>query len=247
MKKKKKISDLLIKSMFINNIEKPLKFHIEKFKANNINLTYNQIKWNLQKIREDKFPNDSEYLKDISKIKINFENNNINLEEIPLCFKLVEMINPEKNNKLDKYVIFTTKFQLNMIPKCKQLLIDGTFKSCPRGYYQIINIAGFYEDINSIIPIFMIPTTGKSFYLYNKIFEDVKKIINDNGIKLENIPTRIIIDFEKSLQKSIKINFPKAITDGCYFHFVKLIWNKAKKLGLCKKDELKKQKFYYLY
>ena len=33
--------------------------------------------------------------------------------------------------------------------------------------------------INSIIPIFMIPTTGKSFYLYNKIFEDVKKIIND--------------------------------------------------------------------
>ena len=56
----------------MNNIEKPLKFHIENFKANNINLSYNQIKWKLQKIKEEEFPNDNDYLKDISKIKITF-------------------------------------------------------------------------------------------------------------------------------------------------------------------------------
>ena len=151
--------------MLINNLEKPLKFHIENFKSNNINWSYNKIKWNLQKIREEKFPNDSEYLKDISKIRISFDINNINLEQIPLCFKLVELINPEKNNKLDKYIIFTSKFQLNLLPKCKQILIDGTFKSCPRGYYQIINIAGYYENINSIVPIFMIPTTNNILFI----------------------------------------------------------------------------------
>lgn len=117
------------------------------------------------------------------------------------------MINPEKNYKLDKYIIFTTKFQINLIPKCKQLLIDSTLKSCPKRYYQIINIAGYYEDIGTIIPIIMIPTTGKSFYLYNKNFEAVKEIIIDKGISLDKIPNRIIIDFEKSLQKSKKLIF----------------------------------------
>ena len=41
----------------------------------------------------------------------------------------------------------------------------------------------------------------------------------------------MLINFEKSLQKSIKSNFPNAKTDRCYFHFVKLLWKKAKKLG----------------
>lgn len=112
----------------------------------------------------------------------------------------------------------------------------------PRGYYQIINIAGYYPELNTIIPIFMIPTTGKSVYLYNTIFEDVKKIIINNNINIEDISNKIIIDFEKSLQKSIKTNFPNSVIDGCYFHFVKLLWDKAKKLGLCKKEELKNTK-----
>ena len=44
------------------------------------------------------------------------------------------------------------------------------------GYYQVLNIGGFYEDINGIVPVFLIPTTGKSEYLYNMIFNDVKKL-----------------------------------------------------------------------
>lgn len=144
-------------------------------------------------------PKDTEYLKDISKIKISFENKE-NLENLSFCYNLVNMTNPE-TNKLDKYLIFTSKLQMNLLKKCSQLLIDGTFKSCPRGYYQIINIAGYYEEINSIIPIFMIPTTGKSFYLYDSILNDVKKIMKDNQIESNSFPNRVLIDFE------IKINF----------------------------------------
>ncbi len=73
--------------MILNNIEKPFKFHIENFKNNKIKLTKNQIKWQLQKIREKNFPNNNEYLKDISLIKIIYENN-INLENLPLCYNM---------------------------------------------------------------------------------------------------------------------------------------------------------------
>ena len=48
-----------------------------------------------------------------------------------------------------------------------------------------------------------------------------------------------MIDFEKPLQNAIKKNFPKAQVDGCYFHFVKLLWTKAKTLGLTTKNRLK--------
>ena len=231
----------MIKSLILNNIEKPLKFHIDNFKNNNINLTVNQIKWRLQKIREQNFPNDMEFLKDISKIKITFDNNN-ELQNIPFCYRMVNMINPEKNNNLERYIIFSSKIQMNLLTKTNQILIDGTFKSCPRGYYQIINIAGYYPDIDSIIPIFMIPSTGKTFFLYNAIFEDVKKILNDNEIDIKKIPKRIIIDFEKGLQKAVKKNFPESTIDGCYFHYVKLLWGKAKKFGMCRKNDIQTTK-----
>ena len=61
---------------------------------------------------------------------------------------------------------------------------------------------------------------------------EIKKIIEDLGYKIENLPNKYMLDFEKSLQNAVKNNFPNAIINGCYFHYVKLLWEKAKKLGL---------------
>ena len=141
---------------------------------NNIYLKKNSIKWLLQKLREEKYPSDEIFLKDISKITLTFENSS-NMIDIPLCYKYNNLINLEKNNKLEKYIIFTSKFKVKLIQKCTQIYIDGTFKSCPKNYYQIVNIGGFLPDINGIVPLFMIPTTGKSEFLYNDIMHEIKK------------------------------------------------------------------------
>ena len=114
------------------------------------------------------------------------------------------MINPEKNNNLERYIIFSSNILMNLLTKTNQILIDNTFKSCPRGYYQIINIERYYLDIDSIIPVFMIPSTGKTFFLYNAILEEFKKILINNEIVIKKIPKRIIIYFEKVLQKAVK-------------------------------------------
>ena len=55
------------------NLGKTLSFNFDNLKNNEIKLTTNQIKRLLQKIRERNFPNNDEYLKDISKINITFE------------------------------------------------------------------------------------------------------------------------------------------------------------------------------
>ena len=48
-----------------------------------------------------------------------------------------------------------------------------------------------------------------------------------------------MLDFEVALQKSVKKNFQNSIIDGCYFHYTKLLWEKAKKLSLCTKKDIK--------
>ena len=112
-----------------------------------------------------------------------------------MCYKYANILNPQKNNQLEKYLIFTIIFQMNMLKKCKQIHIDGIFKSCPRSFYQILNITAFYEQINSNIPIFMIPLTGKSEYLYNKVFEDVINLLSENEMDIDELLKYIMCDF----------------------------------------------------
>ena len=50
----------------------------------------------------------------------------------------------------------------------------------------------------------MVSLTGKSEYLYDVIFIDIKKIMKDNGINIENIPKKFMLDFEKGLMNAVK-------------------------------------------
>ena len=126
-----------------------------------------------------------------------------------------------------------------MIKKCTQIFIDGTFKISPTGYYQVIIIGGFLPELSGIIPIFFIPTTGKSQYLYENIFEDIKKILEDNKINYKNLTKQYMLDFEPSLQNAVRKVFEGIKISGCYFHYVKILWQKAKKYGLCTKSEIR--------
>lgn len=126
-------------------------------------------------------PSNEKYLNNISKIRINLDNT-LALKDIPFCYSYNNILNPDKNYSLEKYAIFSSKFQINMITKCTQIFVDGTFKIAPIGFYQVVNIGGYIPEIGGIIPIFFIPTTGKSEYLYNKIFCDIKNILIENKI-----------------------------------------------------------------
>ena len=50
----------------------------------------------------------------------------------------------------------------------------------------------------------MIPVTGKSQYLYEKVLNDVLIILNENNIELKNIPKKFMLDFETGLQNAVK-------------------------------------------
>ena len=74
----------IAKTIIFANLNKPFSFHYENLKTNDIYLTKNQVKRILQTLRESKYPNDNEYLKNISKINITFEKLP-NMENVSLC------------------------------------------------------------------------------------------------------------------------------------------------------------------
>ena len=68
---------------------------------------------------------------------------------------------------------------------------------------------------------------------------NIKKILLDNKIDINKITDEYMLDFEPALQNSIKKTFQGCKISGCYFHYVKNLWEKAKRFGLCTKREMK--------
>ena len=131
--KTEKEIEILAISLIKQNLTESLEFHVRNFKNNNIDYSSNKIKNLLQKIREADLPKDQEILADLSKIKINFDNIDKNEEGVPFCLSKGEFINLRYKNRLEKYVIFTSLYQLKMFDDCDEYYADGTFKSAPKG------------------------------------------------------------------------------------------------------------------
>ena len=77
----------------------------------------------------------------------------------------------------------------------KKIYTDATFKITPKSYYQAIIIIA--KDPNSIInvPCFYIPMSSKQLFLYNKIFESIINILNDENIEYNFNNTYVMCDF----------------------------------------------------
>ena len=89
------INDLGCK-LIKQHIDKPLSFHLDNLKKNNIPFSKNKIKYYLQKYKEESFPEDKYYLDNIELIKITYDNNKDEFKELPFCYVNSKFLNPEK-------------------------------------------------------------------------------------------------------------------------------------------------------
>ena len=84
-------------------------------------------------------------MNNISNITIKLSDNP-EVGEEPFCIAKGDFINYKKNNRVEKYLIFSSVFQPNCFKEVSELFIDGTFKIAPKNWYQLVNIIGFIED-----------------------------------------------------------------------------------------------------
>ena len=215
------------KTIIIQNKEKTLGWHISNLKNLNIILSDNKVKRLVYDIKEAHFPKDEDFLKNISQITITFDKNNAKLIENNFCYEYSKFLNPN-NNREEKFIIYTTIFQLNKLAVSDLIFIDATFRTSPKHFYQMLNIVCKDRESNTNIPVVHIPMSHKTSFLYEKVFDSINKISKDLGIEINLNKKTCITDFELSLRKILREKYEGIKLRGCFFTTLRLYGQKPK-------------------
>lgn len=89
-------------------------------------------------------------------------------------------------------------------------LFDATFKTCPIGFYQVLNVAA--EIHGQICLLFSVLMTRKAKPLYVAVLKELKEAFPQIDPKFATA------DFESGLMKAIEEIYPECDTTGCQFH-----------------------------
>ena len=229
------------KKIIIKNPLKPLNKIQEELHLNDIFLKDDKVYRIITKLRNNNYPKDEDYLSQINNIRITYDEKIPNSKNLFFCHINFKFINPEKN-RFEQYIIFTSILNLKFLTKATNIFIDATFKVAPKSFYQLLNILVHIEKESFTIPIIHVLMSNKSLLSYRKILNDIKILAENYNIDWEPNNIKFVCDFEKSLIKAVNLEFPKSKINGCFFHYVKALWKKAKIFGLTKLNLLKRTK-----
>jgi len=219
---RQKIGNKLKRKALDDPCEKPCKIlHRELRKGDVSTLTttdINRIRKNIHYARSSIIPKLPTDLEELHLALTNLGEIKTNKDEI---FLLIN--NTEKN-----IVAFSTTTNLKFLSECKTLYIDGTFKSCPKLFYQLFIIHGAKNTTYTPLVFFLL--TGKTISIYKDAFYSLIEKMND--LNLNFAPNIIYADFEQAIHSAVVDIFPDVIRKGCRFHLGQSIWRKIQSLGL---------------
>lgn len=155
--------------------------------------------------------------------------------------KLKEVIIPEdiaenflicNDGEENKILIFCSKTSRKIIKssKSKSYLADGTFRCCPKIFYQLYSLhLDIMSSVNStnVVPVIYGLLPNKSEETYTRFFKLIKEKL---GVSI----TDFKCDYEQAQINAIEKIYPEASVSGCYHHYNDAIWRKSKELKLNK-------------
>ena len=101
---------------------------MDNLKKNKIPFKKFKIKNLLQKFKEESFPEDANFFDNLEYIKIIYAPNNDEFKQLPFCYVNKKFLNIKNRN----IVMFTSEVQLKKLEVASQILMDATFRSCPK-------------------------------------------------------------------------------------------------------------------
>jgi hypothetical protein len=114
------------------------------------------------------------------------------------------LVTDPKDGQRSRMLGFANPKLIGLLNGDVQIYIDGTFKICPKPFYQCLIIMVFNEQTDSYVPIFYILLQGKTTFEYNMALHFVCVATN---WKLQ--PSTVICDFEKGLHAAVRHTFQK--------------------------------------
>ena len=128
---------------------------------------------------------------------------------------------------------FATETLGKILAKSSAVLCNGTFKTCPRPFYQISTMDGL--KIDRKLPLIWAFADVKATPHYKFFFQLMKSKVGENWE-----PAQFIPDFERAIHAAVETEVPHSSHKGCYFHFTLEIYRQIEELELSvqyKEDE----------
>lgn len=121
-------------------------------------------------------------------------------------------------------LVWCTNEALSLMRYNSHTFIDCTFRSVPSPFLQCLIVMVYDEGTRLFVPCAYCLLTSKNETLYLACFQQLIVLMKFNWM-----PRIITSDFESSLLKAIRHEFPESRLLGCYFHFKKAIERKLTK------------------
>jgi len=166
--------DKKVREIILQNPLVPFFNHKENLKKEKLFLNDSTLKNKIHNIKSEIFPPDDDFFRQISTCNLNLSNN-----ERQMFFRCRQtFFNPE-SQKIEENVLFFSDFQLKLICEAKEWYMDGTFKTCPRKYYQCLSLLIYNPETDLYIPVCHCLMTNKTELSYINFLEVCNKISRD--------------------------------------------------------------------
>lgn len=122
------------------------------------------------------------------------------------------------SDDVNRILLFSTEENLKILSDQYHWFIDGTFKSSPQLFTQLLTIHAIKYD--TVLPLVFALVPNKTRDSYTKI---IKELLN---LEKNLRPASVMVDFEQALLGAITDVFKDTRIRGCFFHFGQCIWRK---------------------
>ena len=127
-----------------------------------------------------------------------------------------------------RVIILATSGNLKCLRENDSWYLDGTFKSAPLLFYQLLVIHAELRDrvgTSRCVPVIYILLTHKDTPIYTEAFEAL--VANCPHLN----PQVTMADFEQAIRSALSSIFPAAVLDNCHFHYCQALLTNVNQLG----------------
>lgn len=165
-------------------------------------------------------PKDLDFVYDLT-----FNHLYINNEQI-LLFDLLSQ------DKQKRFSIFTTDELIRVFCEAELIVIDGTFQTTPKPFYQLLIIHGNLPSFENYFthPLIYVLMSGKDKILYTEVFKEIKNYATSLGLTIK--AKFSMSDYELGIRAAINSVLPSVDKRACFFHTRQITIKRLKKLKL---------------
>lgn len=126
----------------------------------------------------------------------------------------------------ERIVVFATLSARRFLSSSNKLVYfgDGTFKRVPKPFFQLFTLhvdIGTCTKSTNVVPVIFVLLPNKTEYTYTRLFTFLRDQMHIQISKYKS-------DFETAQINACKLIYPDCDISGCYFHYNRAVWKKAR-------------------